>query len=86
MERALQSMEREELEQMKKLFTTAFYFERPFRDFPSLLSLQTLNILPLGQAYSNHKKVRTFVRFIAEEFRLSLVHSLQNTDFLCLLQ
>ena len=39
-ERALHSMERKELEQMKKLFATAFFFaERPFRDFPFLLSL-----------------------------------------------
>ena len=36
MEVALQSMEREELTQMKRLFNTAFYLvsaERPFRDF-----------------------------------------------------
>ena len=84
MELALQSMERKELEQMKKLFTTTFYLvyaERPFRGFPSLLSLQRLNGLQLGQAYSNQKQARNFVHFIAEEFRLSLVHLLQNADF-----
>ena len=69
---------------MKKLFTTAFYLvyaERPFRDFPSLLSLQRLNGLQLGQAYSNHKQTRNFVHFIAEKSRLSFVHLLQNADF-----
>ena len=85
MEHALHSMEREELEQMKKLFTTtAFYLvhaERPFRDFASLLSLQRLNVLPLGLAYSNHKQARTFDHFIAEEFHLSLVQLLNNADF-----
>ena len=66
------------------LFTTALYLvhvERPFRDFASLLSLQSLNGLPLGLAYSNHKQARTFVHFIAKEFRLSLVQLLNNADF-----
>ena len=54
MELAIQSMEREELEQMKKLFNTAFYLvvaERPFSDFPLLLQFQRLNGLVLGKTY-----------------------------------
>ena len=51
-----ESMEREELEQIKKLFNTAFYLvvaERPFSGFPLLLQLQRLNSLVLGKTYGN---------------------------------
>ena len=40
MELALQTMERDELEQMKRLFNTVFYLvvtKRPFCDFPAVL-------------------------------------------------
>ncbi len=43
MELAVQSMERDVLEQIICLYNTAFYLvvaERPFRDFPALLQLQ----------------------------------------------
>lgn len=70
MELAIQKMEKEEVEQMKSLFNTAFYLvaaERPFSDFPALLQLQRLNGLPLGKTYSNPKQARMFVHYIAEE-------------------
>ena len=84
MEVALQSMEREELAQMKRLFNTAFYLvsaERPFRDFPELLRLQRMNGVPLGQAYGNAVQARTFVHFIAEEIRSDLVLLLRKSSF-----
>ena len=46
MELAIQTMKRNEVEQMKRLFNTGFYLveaDRPFRDFPALLQLQGLN-------------------------------------------
>lgn len=84
MEVALQSMEREELVQMKMLFNTAFYLvsaERPFRDFPALLDLQRKNSIPLGKSYNNPKQAKTFVHFIAEEIRNDLVLLVQGADF-----
>lgn len=84
MELAIQKMEKEEVEQMKSLFNTAFYLvaaERPFSDFPALLQLQRLNGLPLGKTYSNPKQARMFVHYIAEEMRQDLVCSLKDIDF-----
>ena len=84
MELALQTMERGELEQMKRLFNTAFYLvvaERPFRDFPALLQLQALNGVPVGRSYNSPKQARQFVYFIAEQMRKDLVGMLQNADF-----
>ena len=54
MEVALQSMEREELVQMKLLFNTVFYLvsaERPFRDFPALLDLQRCYDLTIAEKH-----------------------------------
>ena len=51
MELAIQRMEQEELEQMKKIFqhyTLLVVAEHPFSDFPLLLQLQRLNGLVLG--------------------------------------
>ena len=84
MELTIQNMERDKVEQMKCLFNTAFYLVvagRPFRDFPALLQLQGLNGLQVGRAYNSPNQARSFVHFIAEEFRKGLVESLQNADF-----
>ena len=84
MEVAVQQMEREELEHIRRLFNTVFYLveaERPFSDFPGLLQLQKHNGLPLGCAYSNEKQAKTFLGFIAEELRSQLVKSLQEGAF-----
>ena len=83
-ELAIHNMERQEFEQMKKLFNTAFYLVsagRPFRDFPSLLHLQRLNGVSLGPTYSNPMQARNFVHFIAEEIRAELVQLLKDTNF-----
>ena len=84
MELAIQTMECSEVEQMKRLFNSAFYLvvaERPFRDFPALLQLQGLNGLQVGRAYNSPNQARRFVHFIAEEIRKDLVDSLQKADF-----
>ena len=84
MEVAVQQMEREELEQVRRLFNIAFSLveaEHPFSDFPGLLQLQKRYGLPLGCAYSNEKQAKTFVGFIAEELRSQLVKSLQEGGF-----
>ena len=84
MELAIQTMERSEVGQMKRLFNTVFYLveaERPFRDFPALLQLQGLNGLQVGRAYNSPKQARRFLHFIAEEIRKDLVESLQKVDF-----
>ena len=76
MELAIQTMEQNEVEQMKHLFNTAFYLmeaECPFRDFPALLQLQGLNGLQVGKGCNSPKQVRRFVHFIAEEMRKDLV-------------
>ena len=55
-ELALQTMERDELEQLKCLFNTVFYLvvaEHPFCDFPALLQLQALNGVPVERFYNN---------------------------------
>ena len=84
MEVALQHMAHEELDQMKKLFNTAFYLvqaERPFSDFPGLLHLQVRNGLSIGNAYCNEKQAKIFISFIADEIRSKLVQSLHSGDF-----
>ena len=46
-EKGLQKMDEKTLQNMDKLFQTAFYLawkERPFTDFPDLLDLQTLRL------------------------------------------
>ena len=50
------SMQKEQQEQMEKLFRSAYYLvqaERPFRDFPNLMQLQEVNGLFFGQTYRN---------------------------------
>lgn len=53
-EKGLQKMDEKTLQNMDKLFQTAFYLawkERPFTDFPDLLDLQTLRLrsgIPFG--------------------------------------
>jgi len=53
-EKGLQKMDEKTLQNLDKLFQTAFYLawkERPFTDFPDLLDLQTLGLqsgVPFG--------------------------------------
>ena len=84
MELALQTMEPDELEQLKPLFNTVFYLvvaERPFHDFPALLQLEALNGVPVGRSYNNPMQARKFVHFIGKQIRKDLVDLLPSTDF-----
>ena len=67
MEKLAHSMNLMELEQMKILFRTAFYLaknNKPFRDFPELVKLQSANGLKVGENYCSDKQARVFTSFI----------------------
>ena len=84
MEMALLTMEQAELDQMRYLFNTAYYLiqaEHPFRDFSGILTLQRLNSVSLGNAYSNEMQAKVFVSFIAEDLRAQLVQLIDKSDF-----
>ena len=84
LEAALLTMEQAEFEQMRCLFNTAYYLvqaERPFRDFSGLLTLQRLNNVSLGHAYSNEMQAKVFVSFIAEDLRAQLVQLIHKSNF-----
>ena len=84
MELALWHMARGELEQIKRLFNTAFYLvqaERPYSNFPGLVELQARNGLTMGSAYCNEKQAKVFISFIAEEIRSKLVSLMASNEF-----
>ena len=55
--------------------------ERPFRDSPGLLTLQRLNNVSLGHAYSNEMQAKAIVSFIAEDLRAQLVQLIHKSNF-----
>ena len=61
-------MNEDVLQQITKLFVTAYHvakLELPFTAFPSLVSLQQINGLNMGASYHSHQAVRRFVELHA---------------------
>ena len=61
------------------LFRSALYLtiqERPFRDFSSLIELQQVNGMKLGETYNSNKQAREFLRYIVDNCLNQLVHLL----------
>ncbi|XP_038066737.1 zinc finger protein 862-like [Patiria miniata] len=68
------------------MFRTAFYLaksERPFRDFPGLLSLQDINYNDtLGNHYANDKQAKTFISYMGEENNNNISQMLNQNSFI----
>ena len=72
------------LQNMNKLFQTAFYLawkERPSTDFPDLLDLQTLNGPGVWGTYHNDKAAEEFITHIAGVYQDNLQKQLHNSDY-----
>ena len=72
------------LQNMDKLFQTAFYLawkERPSTDFPYLLDLQTLNGPGVWGTYHNDKAAKEFITHIAGVYQDNLQKQLHNSDY-----
>lgn len=83
-EGGLQKMDQNTLENMDKLFHSAFYLawkERPFSDFPDLLQLQTLNGVGHWGTYCNDKAAKEFISHIAGVYQDNLQKLLQKSDY-----
>ncbi|KAK2553006.1 Zinc finger protein 862 [Acropora cervicornis] len=83
-EKGLQKMDEKTLQNMDKLFQTAFYLawkERPFTDFPDFLDLQTLNGPGVWGTYYNDKAAKEFITHIAEIYQDNLQKQLHNSDY-----
>ena len=64
------------------MFNTAYYLvlaEHPFRDFPALRTLQSLNN-SFGHAHRNEMQAKVFVSFIAEDLRAQLVQLIHKSS------
>ena len=73
------------LVKMEKLFRTAYYIakeERLFTDFPSLLQLQNLNGLSLGETYQNDKAALEFISQISGCFSDEMKKLLEKSPFI----
>ena len=84
-EEGFSKMDDATLTKMDKLFRTAYYIaksERPFKDFASLLVLQNLNGLSLGDTYQNDKAASEFISQISGSIFDELKSCLHNSDFI----
>ena len=85
MEKAITLMEKQSFDQMRVLFTTAYYLilnSRPFKDFKGLTDLQRVNGLTLGQTYCNDKQAKTFAYYIYEAEKRILEEKVKRSDVL----
>ena len=83
-EKGLQKMDEKTLQNMDKLFQTAFYLawkERPFTDFPNFLDLQTLNGPGVWGTYHKDKAAKEFTTHIAGVYQDNLQQQLHNSDY-----
>ena len=80
MELALQTMEQDELEQMKRLFNTAFYLvvaERPFRE--EIRSVESrVGYLPMWQRILNESKTQPSLTNILAQVTITRVIPVQT--------
>ena len=70
---------------MRHLFNTAYFVaqeELAFMKFEQLCSLQTLNGVDIGTQYTNDKRAREFVGFIADAMRQSQSEELGQVRFM----
>ena len=80
-EKQLTKLNKEQIEKMRKYFTTSFYIaerNKPYQEFPHLMDLQLHNFADdkLADTYSSYKtdkKCREFVDYIAEDIINKLV-------------
>ncbi|XP_077991530.1 zinc finger protein 862-like [Glandiceps talaboti] len=81
---SLLNIDRAQFDRLQILFRTAYYIakhEKPFTDFPGLLTLQELNNVTVGNMYRNDKQAAYFIDIIAEAIRLETVRAIEGSSF-----
>ncbi|KAI8503775.1 Orexin receptor type 2 [Branchiostoma belcheri] len=74
------------LDQVTKLFVTAYHvakMELPFTAYQSLVSLQQTNGLELGASYHSHQAARRFISFIYSELRKPMLEAITSSRYIC---
>ena len=88
MESCILQMEKDNFENVSKLFKTAYYIaqaKRPFSDLCGLCNLMEAMSVKLGSTYRNDKQAALFVHFIAEAYNADLSKLVMLPDLFSLL-
>ena len=85
--KAVINMEKQDMELMKKLFTTAFFIgkhEKPYTDFVKLTELQAKNYEDemLTEHYNSDKQAKEFIHFIARSESEQKLEKISSSEFI----
>lgn len=85
---AVSRLTRQQNDTMLKLFRTAYCLVKQnfsLRSFPTIVSLQECNGLPLGRAYRNRTAASSFIESIATVLQKNIVNDINNGEFVSLM-